>query len=284
MCTIETTFFDKDFFQNLVSALIGMGSALLIFYLTLKSDKKKEAKRNKEVNQNRIRHFSNLANSSKSHIETIISNIKEMITNYETDQLTFQLLRFSPNKSLERIEKLLKNENYFLAYVEEFGDSKIKTFNNISFEIDFFIMQISQIWEMIKASQQFDYERKTLFKNQVTELMNVTAWITKQPELLSAEDNEKIGLMIKEFYDNFTHGTDLEYFYKFIRKALEEVLIKYTGNQTILELLPKFRAASALFAEIKDQNSNHKEDLQEIVDQLSSTLTLFNTDTSNLQN
>jgi hypothetical protein len=259
-----------------------MGSALLIFYLTLKSYKRKEAKKNKETNQNRVRHFSNLADSSKSQIETIISNLNEMIANYETNQLDFQLLRFSPNKSLDRIEKLLKNENYFLAYVEEFGEAKIKAFNNISFEIDFFIMQIEQIWEMIKTSQQFDHERKILFKNQVTELMNLTAWLTKQPNLLSQEDNDKIGIMIKEFYDNFTHGTDLEYFYKFIRKSLEEVLIRCTENQTILEILPKFRDTSALFLEIKAQNSNHKEDLKQISEQLSSTLKLFGTDTSNL--
>ena len=214
---IESSFFDKVFFQGLVSALFGMGSALLIFYLTLKSDKDKEAKKNREANKNRIRHFSNLANSSIDHIETIISNLNEIIEKYETDELTFQLLPFSPNKSLERIEKLLKNENYFLAYVEEFGDEKVKTFNNISFEIDFFIMQVEQIWEMIKASQKFDHERKMNFNKQVTELMNSTASITKQSNILSVEDNEKIGTMIKDFYDNFTNGTDLEYFYKFIR-------------------------------------------------------------------
>lgn len=282
MCA-EPSFFDKDFFQDLVSALIGMGSALLIFYLTLKSDKTKEEKKNKEANKNRIRHFSNLANSSTSHIETIISNLNEMITKYDTDELTFQLLPFSPNKSLDRIEKLLKNENYFLAYVEEFGDKKVKTFNNISFEIDFFIMQVEQIWEMIKTSQNFDYERKMNFKNQVTELMNLTAWLTKQPNILSAEDIEKIGRMIKDFYDNFTYGTDMEYFYKFIRKVLEEVLINYTENQTILEILPKFRGISTLFVEIKAQNSNHKDDLKGIVKQLSNTLQKFKEDTKELQ-
>lgn len=282
MYTLDTSFFDKDFFQDLVSALIGMGSALLIFYLTLKADKKKEILHNEEANKNRLRHFSNLADSSKNHIETIISNLNEMIENYSNNQLDFQLLKFSPNKSLDRIEKLLKNENYFLAYAEKFGESKIKTFNNISFEIDFFIMQITQIWEMVKASQQFDYERKSLFKNQVTELMNLTASLIKKPDILSQEDNEKIGNMIKEFYDNFTHGTDLEYFYKFIRKSLEEVLIKYTEHSIILELLPKFRDTSALFIEIKAQNSNHSEDLKEISEQLSNTLEKFKNDTINL--
>jgi len=281
MCT-ESTFFDKDYFQDLVSALIGMGGALLIFYLTLKNDKKKEDKKNKETNKNRIRHFSNLSNSSTNHIETIIYNLNEMIAKYDVDELTFQLLPFSPNKSLDRIEKLLKNENYFLAYVDEFGDKKVKTFNNISFKIDFFIMQVEQIWEMIKASQKFDYERKIKFKNQVNELMNSTAWLTKQSDILSVEDIDEIGKMITDFYDDFTNGNDLEYYYKFIRKVLEDVLINYTDNKTVLEILPQFRTASNLFIEIKAQNTNHKGDLKEIVQILSTTLVKYKEETKDL--
>jgi hypothetical protein len=40
MCGIDWSFFDKDFFKDLISALIGTGTALLIFYMTLRSDKK----------------------------------------------------------------------------------------------------------------------------------------------------------------------------------------------------------------------------------------------------
>lgn len=284
MCEIETTkdFLDQDFLKDIVSALIGTGTALLIFYLTIQSDKKKEKKKSKEEDSNRVRHFSNLVKSSIVHVETITSNLDEMVSKYEKNNLDFQLLRFSPNKSFNRLEKLLKNENYFLSYINTFGESKIKTFNNISSEVDYFNMQIDQLWTMIEKSQNFDFERKKRFKLQVNDLINLTAWFTKQPNLLKNEDIEKLNSYIKDFYDNLKDETDLNYFYEFIRKVLEDVFIKYTNNQLVLEHLPKFRDTSVLFREIKMQNDNHKEDLRQISETLKDSLQSYKSDASEL--
>lgn len=284
MCEIETVkdFFDQDFLKDIISALIGTGTALLVFYLTILSDRKKDRKKSKEEDDNRVRHFSNLVKSSIGHVETIASNLDEMVSEYEKNNLEFQLLRFSPNKSFNRLEKLLKNENYFLSYVNTYGESKIKSFNNISSEVDYFNMQIDQLWTMVEKSQSFDYERKKSFKHQVNDLMNLTAWFTKQPDLLEAEDIEKLNSYIKEFYDNMKDETNLNYFYEYIRKVLENVLIKYTSNQTVLGHLPKFRDTSVLFREIKMQNDNHKEELKQISETLKSTLEKYKNDASEL--
>lgn len=284
MCEIETTksFLDQDFLKDIVSALIGTGTALLVFYLTIQSDKKKEKKKNQEEDSNRVRHFSNLVKSSIGHVETIISNLNDMVSEYEKNILDFQLLRFSPNKSFNRLEKLLKNENYFLSYINTFGESKIKNFNNISSEVDYFNMQIDQLWSMIEKSQNFDYERKKRFKLQVNDLMNLTAWFTKQPNLLEVSDIEKLNSYIKDFYENIKDETDLNYFYEFIRKVLENVFIKYTNNQIVLEHLPKFRDTSVLFREIKLQNENHKNDLKQISETLKDTLEKYKNDSSEL--
>lgn len=284
MCEIEITkdFLDQDFLKDIISALIGTGTALLLFYLTINSDKKKEKKKSQEEDSNRVRHFSNLVKSSIVHVETITSNLDEMVSEYEKNNLDFQLLRFSPNKSFNRLEKLLKNENYFLSYINTFGESKIKTFNNISSEVDYFNMQIDQLWTMVEKSQHFDYERKNRFKFQVNDLMNLTAWFTKQPNLLEEEDVEKLNSYIKDFYENIQDETDLDYFHEFIRKVLENVFIKYTNSQLVLEHLPKFRDTSVLFREIKMQNDNHKKDLKKISKTLKETLQTYKSDASEL--
>lgn len=284
MSEIETTnqFFDQDFLKDIISALIGTGGALLIFYLTILSDRKKEKRQSEEDDNNRIRHFSNLVKSSIGHTENIISNLEVMLSEYEKNTLNFQLLRFSPNKSFDRLEKLLKNENYFLSYVNSFGEDKIKTFNNLSTEVDYFNMQIEQLWEMVEKSQKFDYERKINFKNQVNDLMNLTAWLTKQPELLEENDIEKLNNYIQEFHHNMKDESDLNYFYKYVRKILEDVLIRYTSNQIILEHLPKFRDASLLFREIHLQNNNHKDELKQIQETLKKTLKVYKKDASEL--
>ena len=284
MTEIETAkeFFDQDFLKDIISALIGTGTALLVFYLTILWDRKKEKKKSKDDDNNRVRHFSNLVKSSIGHVETVTSNLDKMVSEYENNNLDFQLLRFSPNKSFSRLEKLLKNENYFLSYVNNFGESKIKTFNNLSSEVDYFNMQIDQLWTMVEKSQNFDYERKKRFKEQVNELMNLTAWFTKQSELLSDSDIDKLNSYIKEFYENMKDESDLHYFYEYIRKVLENVLIKYTSNQTVLSHLPKFRDTSVLFREIQLQNNNHKEDLKQISETLKSTLEKYRNDATEL--
>lgn len=284
MCEIETMkdFFDQDFLKDIFSALIGTGTALLLFYLTILSNRKKEKKKSQEDDNNRIRHFSNLVKSSIGHVETIISNLNKMVSEYEINKLDFQLLRFSPNKSFNRLEKLLKNENYFLSYINNFGESKIKNFNNLSTEVDYFNMQIDQLWSMVEKSQNFDYERKKRIKEQVGELMHLTAWLTKQPNLLEATDIDKLNSYIKEFYENMKDESDLNYFYEYIRKILENVLIKYINNQTILEYLPKFKDTSVLFREIQLQNNNHKEELKQISETLKSTLGKYKNDASEL--
>ncbi len=284
MCEIETAknFFDQGFLKDIISALIGTGTALLLFYLTILSNRKKEKTKSKEEDDNRVRHFSNLVKSSVGHIETIASNLDEMVSEYEKNNLKFQLLKFSPNKSFNRLEKLLKNENYFLSYVNTYGESKIKTFNNLSSEVDYFNMQIDQLWTMVEKSQNFDYERKKRFKHQVSDLMNLTAWFTKQPHLLEVSDIEKLNSYIKEFYENMKDETDLNYFYEYIRKVLKNVLIKYSNNEIVLGHLPKFRDTSVLFREIKLQNDNHKEDLKQISKTLKSTLEKYKNDGSEL--
>lgn len=284
MCETEIvkSFFDQDFLKNIISALIGTGTALLVFYLTLKSNRKKEDAKSQEENENRIRHFSNLIKSSIEHIETITSNLDKMVTKYEVDLINFQLLIFSPNKSFNRLEKLLKNENYFLSYINSFGEGKIKNFNYISSEVDFFSMQITQLWKMVEKSQNFDFERKKKFKEQVNDLMNLTAWLTKQEGLLKKNDIDKLNLYIKEFYDKPTDEMNLSYFHQFIRRVLEKVLINYSDNQTILSHLPKFRDTSILFKEIQAQNKCHKEDLKKISESLSSGLEKYKEDSSDL--
>lgn len=91
MCEIETAkeFFDQDFLKDIISALIGTGTALLVFYLTILWDRKKEKKKSEDDDNNRVRHFSNLVKSSISHAETVTSNLDKMVSEYEKTTLIF---------------------------------------------------------------------------------------------------------------------------------------------------------------------------------------------------
>lgn len=279
---IIKSFFDKEFFQNLIGALIGTGTAILIFYMTISSDKKKEKKKNHEADLNRITHFSNLVNSSISHIEIIIQNLQDVIQKYEDGEIKFQLLRFSPDKSLIRLEELLKNENYMLSFVSVFGKDNISKFNNISREVDFFNMQIEQILDILKISQKFDYERKNDFRAKANELLQISVSLTNKENFLTAEHIQLLESIIEDFYVNTIDPTDLKLYYDFTINILEKILINYIENQQHIIYIEKFRNTSILFNEIINQINHHKEDLEQIKNTMQKILNSYKTDTLEL--
>ncbi len=101
MYQIITFLTDKEFLQNFLSTLIGSGTALLVFYLTIRNEKKKSTELKAQETENRMRNFDNLVSSSISHAEGTIQNLNEIITLYNTNNLDFQLLRLHQTKVLK---------------------------------------------------------------------------------------------------------------------------------------------------------------------------------------
>lgn len=280
MCQILDLFTQKEFLQNFLSTLIGSGTALLVFYLTLRNDKKKITEKEKHEVENRLRNFDNLITSSISHAEGTIENLSEMINNYEDNKLDFQLLRFAPNKSFERLDELLKNENYFQSFVQKYGIAKVDEYNKISLEIDYFHMQISELWKMLEKSQKFDYERKVKFKDMSNSILNSLAKLTIRTDTnITTEDIEILSTLLYDFHQKNNDNLTLYDLYDFNRKVLNEVLIKYYRNLNITDILENIRESSILFDEILKQMNYHKDNLTAIRNEMSAALQNYKLDT-----
>ncbi len=284
MCEIDWTFFDNDFFKDLIGTLIGTGTALLIFYMTLKSDSKKIKKEEEEQNKRRLDYLSNVATATKNQAESSIENLKKSISDFTADNLNFHLLTKNPNSSLDRLNFILSNENYFLAYLKKYGKKNMKKFNNVSLQVDFFIEQEKQIWEMTKIAQTFDHNRKQSFVKTVNDLMNRTAGLLKI-DLLEQEYIVEINRIFKDFYDNVGDMSDLNFHYtRFIRPMMANVLIENVDKPEIIELISEFKNVSNLFNEIKLQNDNHNESQKTILNHYEESLGFFKRDASELIN
>jgi hypothetical protein len=284
MIEINNFFLDKKFLQDIFSALIGTGTALLIFYITIRKDRNKEKLNFKRQTNNQIRNFKNLINSSIKHAETTISNLDEMINNYENDLLKFQLLRFSPNKSFERLDELLKNEDYFQAYSKKYGKENVNTYNSLSLIIDYFYMQINQLWEIIEKAQEFDHKRKIKFNEQSTFIITSVARLTVTPNTgISVEDLATLNTIVVDFHEKITEDASLVYLYEFNRRVLENVLIHYIGNPIAMQIIELIRDSSVLFDEIHKQNTSHKNDLVGIKNEMNEVLNRYKEQTQNLR-
>lgn len=277
-------FTDKSFLQNIFSALIGTGTALFVFYLTLKQERKSEKEKLQREIDNRIRNFKNLITSSTNHAETTINNLDEMVNNYNENLLDFQLLRFSPNKSFERLDELLKNETYFQSFTKKYGEQNIDNYNRISLIIDYFNMQLNQLWDIIQKGQNFDYERKTRFKDLSTQILNGVAKLTiNEDSGITQTDNELLNNLIINFHEGLPANNNLNYLYQFNRNVLENVLRNYIGNLSAMEIIEKIRDSSVLFDEIHKQNGAHKETLEGIKNEMSNSLVRYKSEVEHLE-
>lgn len=264
MYEIDWSFFDNDFFKDLISALIGTGTALLIFYLSIKNDKSKEAENEENQNNQRLNYLVNLAKSSSTQIKTFNGNLLENIQKFKSNNLEFHLIVQNPNKSLERLAEIINNENYFLAYIKKFGLEKTNSYNKISIEVDFFIAVQNQIFEMSKIAQTYDYKRKSDYSLAINKLMNKTASLTTS-DYLSEEYVLIIKSILNNLYTNMQDLTNLEYYYiNFLQPVLKEVLVKNMGTTEIMQLVSEFKTTSDLFNEIKIQNDHHRSKIEEI--------------------
>lgn len=281
MCHIITFLTDKEFLQNFLSTLIGSGTALLVFWLTIRNEKKKSTEIKEQETENRMRNFDNLVNSSISHAEGTIQNLSEIINLYETNNLDFQLLRFAPNKSFERLDELLKNENYFQSFVQKYGDTKVDTFNKISLEIDYFNMQIIELWKMFEKAQSFDYERKVKFKNMCSNILNLLAKLTIRTDTgIPSEDLDRLSTHLYNFHQRTEENKTLKDLYDFNRLVLSDVLIEHYKNLNVTEILEEIRESSILFDEIMKQLNHHKENLISIKNEMTNALTSYKFDTA----
>lgn len=281
MCNIFTFLTDQEFLQNFLSTLIGSGTALLVFWLTIRNEKKKSSEIEDKETENRMRNFDNLVNSSISHAEGTIQNLSEIIVLHEINNLDFQLLRFAPNKSFERLDELLKNENYFQSFVKKYGDSKVDTFNKISLEIDYFNMQINELWKIFEKAQNFDYERKVKFKNMCSNILNSLAKLTIKTDTgINTDDLDRLSSHLYNFHQRPEENKTLKDLYDFNRLILNDILIHHYRNLNVTEILEEIRESSILFDEIIKQLNHHKENLTVIKNEMSNALTSYKLDTT----
>ncbi|KQT17097.1 hypothetical protein ASG31_12160 [Chryseobacterium sp. Leaf404] len=275
MYNIFDFFTDPQFLRNIISAIIGTGTALLIFYLTTKRDKKKDDDKKEEEINNRISNFVNLLNLSRSHALNTIQNLSEMINNYSRNNVEFQLLRFSPNKSFDRLDENLKNENYFQAFAKKYGSDKIPNYNRLTFIIDYFNIQLNNLWEMVEKAQEFDYQRKVNFNDLSKIAINKVARLTIETNNgLNDNDIEVKGRILVDYHENMQNSITHNYVY--LRRFLEEGLRNQISNSNVTDLIELIKEVSELYNEIISQIDYHKESLTQIRNEMHSSLETYN--------
>ncbi len=270
-------FFDQDFIKNLIGALIGTGTALIVFYLTIKNDRKKERKLDKEKNNQRLDNFLNLLESAKKQIESFEKDLEQQINNFSKDELQFPPLTFNPDYSIERLKTLMQDENYFFAFAKV-HKKKIADYNEIVLLIDYFISQEKQVVEMTNRDFKTVLKLKRKFSESVYSLFHYKIYsLTFKKDLLDKNYIDKLNEIYNDFYKNLKNQDDMNFYSTdFIKPVLEQVLNKNVSKEEILKLTLECKDVEILIGQVKHQNKTHKGEMEYILDNYKNRTKQFN--------
>jgi len=265
----EGNSFWTDFFINVLGALIGTLTALVIFLLTVKHDRGKEKEKEDKTISQRLHYFSSMIDSINETVRKQSNHLKIFYETQRKDTLNIPLVTLLPDNDLKRFSELQNHEDYYHAYLSKFSyDSEIvKEYRNYYSLIDFLKTQNNQFQDMLMKSMQFDYERKVRYKNIVEKAMDDTALLFN-----SAKQEERITnfeLFLNQTLLNFYQGdvdfSDLNHFQsKFVDPIKIEIVTKYTDNDIAIQLAGELKKATYIFTEIKLSNEEIANDFEKI--------------------
>ncbi|WP_028666475.1 hypothetical protein [Runella zeae] len=108
-----------DVVGNLIGGFIGAGSAIWLYYRSIKKDKEKEIEVQLEFEKNKLRYLQHLIGRSISTIEHLIKGLDKFIQTIEEDNITFPELISAPLHDLERIVHRINQEEHYHSYLNQ---------------------------------------------------------------------------------------------------------------------------------------------------------------------
>ncbi len=259
----------SDFLINLSSALVGTGTALWVFYLTSEADKRKREDIDKINIFQKMQYFTSLVESVYDLSRLQSEHIKVFYENQLKDTLNIPMLTYLPSNNIKRLSELNKHDEYFNAYVNAFDNSldDIKQWRNLLAIIDFLNEQTMQIHEILRKSIDFDFERKTKYKEIVEEAMDKTASLFNDAKNVNKVDEFATFLnqSLIDFYDKVTDYSDLSQFQSlFVDPVKAGIIEKFMNIDSAVLLIGELKKATFVYTQIKYSNNSLAEDFKEI--------------------
>ncbi|OPB84429.1 hypothetical protein [Elizabethkingia ursingii] len=256
--TIEPEFV-KNIIGDIIGASIGTGTALAIFYLTIRNDKEKEQDRIRNESENRNENFINLLKSSVLHLVAVDECLSRMINQFDSDIINFPLMEFTPDKSFDRLEEYLGNENYFQSFVYVYG---VNCYNNLTKSIDYFNTQLRNIIPSLEKTRIADYENKIKYKELSKQAIRYIVNLRFDSCGINKSNMQVIMNILKEYnIASNSNNYSLKFDIAFLTRFLEEGLGSEINNNRVINILETIKDAYVFFEEIQFQNIVTKENL-----------------------
>ena len=158
----EGNSFWTDFLINVSGALVGTWTALWVFTIQVRHERKKDKEKEDKVINQKLHYFSSMVDSIYDLANKQSEHLKTFYEKQKTDTLIIPLLTSLPANDLKRFSELQNHEEYYHAYLSKFGYTSelVKEYRKYFSLIDYLNSQTIQVQDMLQKSIEFDFERK----------------------------------------------------------------------------------------------------------------------------
>jgi hypothetical protein len=254
--------------SNILAAIIGALATLLctIFWERIRAwiDAKKERRK-------KLIYFASLVKPIIVYSEKQSIDIKDFSQAIKSNPLEFPLLKYAPKSAIEKVVNKIEEEpffNSFTTYYKPYATS-VRSFKAITSIIEYQNLQLDQILEMVKSSQQYDHERKVKFKEHFGAANELAANSIADGSL--QKHTKLLALLDKHLVEYLTHRpspSDLKFAYENFVEPVKNGIIADSFYQIPvgLEIANNLQNATFIYHDILMQMDALQKDIAEIAE------------------
>lgn len=250
-----------DLLNTIIGAAIGSGVTIWALYRTFKYDQKKEEQDKVQFQKEKVRYFQSIIAAINTDLEEQILHYKSYAESIKQDPIDLPFLTKIPLNEVDRIVNKINHENYYHAYLDEFGDDSatINEFRAIISTINYFDGNLEVIKTSLDKSINFNNERHITLKSMIdmaiddaAELINNQQIFSNYKPLWNFINEHMIGFQTKKV-ENYS----LQFYFENFLEPMKQELVKYAKDiPEVHRYITQLKKAITLYHIVQLHNLN----------------------------
>ena len=262
--------------DSIIPSFIGSATALVVFYLSTRTDRNVEKRKKNEEQSDKIHYLKSLIKNVLRVTEQQIRYTKEYNSKILEKDTELALMTFLPLTAFVRATDALSKEDYFKAFNIHYKNKfdTIQTFEGICSNIDFIHANLQEIPNILERLMKSDYEQKVKYQGMIDKIISLLGIL-----LVTVRRNMRPPFELLEgdylkFVEGLKDYTNISYYHEALVIPVNNFFVDYLSNPTnpisdeILSISELSRNTKQLFDVIKKSNQDVKKQFDEIIDAL----------------
>lgn len=267
-----------DFIKALIGPIIGFGVALLMFRKQTKKEEDRKEEERQQAFSDKLQYFAALVAEVPRIIESQAENYKIFSETTSKNKFIINLPSFTLKTALSRLTEKINQEDYFLAYINQFKEPSLRSdevnkFKSIYEDLDYFDYLLSQSVESVKEMRFRIRQAMEDFRQTSSDVEKISASLVNSKTFIEKHLGfvQLIDGVLQQFIINKeANRTNLTFVHDALLYPIVDSLVK-TGAYSepeFFELTNKVREARILYSRVEFLSNQQAEEFAEYSSEL----------------